>query len=60
MEILAHATTPFQLLAGKILGIGEAHLTQMGCLVVVGIAGRLLQAPLQAALFGASARGKDS
>jgi ABC-2 type transport system permease protein len=57
MEILVNAATPFQLLAGKIMGIGAACLTQMGSLVVVGIAALLLQTPLQAALFGASAGG---
>ncbi len=49
MELLLNAATPFQLLAGKIVGIGAACLTQMGCLVVVGIAALLLQTPLQAA-----------
>jgi ABC-2 type transport system permease protein len=57
MELLLNAATPFQLLAGKIVGIGAACLTQMGCLVVVGIAALLLQTPLQAALFGAKAGG---
>lgn len=57
MEILVNAATPFQLLAGKIVGIGAACLTQMGCMVVVGIAALLLQTPLQAALFGANAGG---
>ncbi len=57
MEILVNAATPFQLLAGKIVGIGAACLTQMGCVVVVGIAALLLQTPLQAALFGAHAGG---
>ena len=37
MEILVNAATPFQLLAGKIVGIGAACLTQMGSVVVVGI-----------------------
>jgi ABC-2 type transport system permease protein len=57
MEILVNAATPFQLLAGKILGIGAACLTQMGSVVVVGIAGLLLQTPLQAALFGTHEAG---
>jgi ABC-2 type transport system permease protein len=57
MEILVNAATPFQLLVGKIVGIGAACLTQMGCLVVVGIGALLLQTPLQAALFGAKAGG---
>jgi ABC-2 type transport system permease protein len=57
MEILVNAATPNQLLAGKIVGIGAACLTQMGCMVAVGVAALLLQAPLQAALFGASTAG---
>lgn len=57
MELLVNAATPFQLLAGKVLGIGAACLTQMGSVVVVGIGGLLLQQPLQTALFGASTGG---
>jgi ABC-2 type transport system permease protein len=57
MEILVNAATPFQLLFGKIVGIGAACLTQMGALVVVGIAALLLQNPIQAALFGNNAGG---
>ncbi|HJT59281.1 MAG TPA: ABC transporter permease [Ktedonobacteraceae bacterium] len=57
MEILVNAATPFQLLAGKIVGIGAACLTQMGCMVVAGIVGLLLQTPVQAALFGTHAGG---
>lgn len=57
MEILVNAATPFQLLAGKILGIGAAGLTQMAALVVVGIASLLLQNPLKTALFGSSSGG---
>jgi ABC-2 type transport system permease protein len=55
MEILMNAATPFQLLIGKIVGIGAACLTQMTSLVVVGIGALLLQTPLQGALFGAHA-----
>ncbi|GCF09941.1 ABC transporter permease [Dictyobacter arantiisoli] len=50
MEILVNAATPFQLLWGKILGIGAAGLTQMICLTVVGYIGLLLQKPLEALL----------
>jgi ABC-2 type transport system permease protein len=57
MEILVNAATPFQLLAGKVLGIGAACLTQMGSVVVVGIGALLLQRPLQTALVGASTGG---
>ena len=52
MEILVNAATPFQLMVGKIVGIGAAGLTQMVGIVVVGIAALLLQNPIQSALFG--------
>ena len=54
MEILVNAATPFQLLFGKIIGIGAAGLTQMALFVVVGIGALLLQLPLQTALFGSN------
>ncbi|HKW23167.1 MAG TPA: ABC transporter permease [Ktedonobacterales bacterium] len=57
MELLLNAATPWQLLVGKIVGIGAAGLTQMVCLVVVGVGALLLQIPLQAALFGANVGG---
>ncbi len=57
MEILVNAATPFQLMAGKIVGIGAAGLAQMACIVAVGIGALLLQIPLQAALFGANSGG---
>src|SRR5260221_3007152 len=57
MEILVNAATPFQLMVGKIGGIGAAGLAQMTCIVVVGIGALLLQIPLQAALFGANGGG---
>ena len=57
MELLLNAATPLQLMVGKIVGIGAAGLTQMACLVAVGIGALLLQSPLQAALFGTSAGG---
>ena len=57
MELLVNAATPFQLMVGKIVGIGAAGLSQMACLLVVGIGALLLQTPVQAALFGANAGG---
>jgi ABC-2 type transport system permease protein len=57
MEVLLNAATPFQLLAGKIAGIGAACLTQMAGIVVAGIAALLLQIPLQSARFGAGSVG---
>jgi ABC-2 type transport system permease protein len=57
MEILVNAATPFQLMAGKILGLGAAGLSQMALFVVVGISVLLLQVPLDAALFGNNTGG---
>lgn len=57
MEVLLNAATPWQLLVGKIVGIGAAGLVQMVSLVVVGIGAIFLQIPIQAALFGANAGG---
>ena len=57
MEVLLNAATPWQLLVGKIVGIGAAGLVQMVSLVVVGIGAIFLQIPLQAALFGANTGG---
>ena len=54
MEILVNAATPFQLMVGKIVGIGAAGLTQMAGIVIVGIGALLLQNPIQSALFGTS------
>jgi ABC-2 type transport system permease protein len=50
MEILINAATPFQLMVGKILGIGAAGLTQMIILVAVGLGGLAIQSPIQTAL----------
>ena len=59
MEILVNAATPFQLMAGKILGIGAAGLSQMAAFVLVGIGALLLQAPLKALLLGNTTGGLD-
>ena len=57
MEILVNAATPFQLMVGKVIGIGAAGLTQMALFVVVGIGALLLQIPLGALLSGSRAGG---
>jgi ABC-2 type transport system permease protein len=54
MEILVNATTPFQLMVGKIIGIGAAGVTQMAALVLVGIGMLLLQNPIKSAFLGNS------
>lgn len=57
MEILINAATPFQLMAGKILGIGAAALSQIALFVSVTIGAILLQAPLQTLLIGNATGG---
>ncbi|HEV2582138.1 MAG TPA: ABC transporter permease [Ktedonobacteraceae bacterium] len=57
MEILVNAATPFQLMVGKIVGIGAAGLAQMAAFVVVGIGALLLQTPLKALLLSSNAGG---
>ncbi len=59
MEILVNAATPFQLMVGKIVGIGVAGLSQMTAFVVVGIGALMLQTPLRALLLGNSAGGMN-
>jgi ABC-2 type transport system permease protein len=52
MEVILNAATPFQLLAGKILGVGGLALTQYAVLIVAGFAALLVQAPLAERLLG--------
>lgn len=52
MEIMVNAVTPFQLMMGKIIGIGLAGLVQMGLMVVVGVGAFLAQDPIKKALLG--------
>jgi ABC-2 type transport system permease protein len=57
MELLMLAATPFQLMVGKIIGIGAAGLTQMGALVLIGLGMLALQHPLHTALLGNASGG---
>ena len=54
MEVLLLAATPLQLMAGKIVGIGLAGLTQLLALVLTVIIMLHIQAPIQIALFGST------
>jgi len=38
MEVLVSSVSPFQLMMGKVIGLGMANLTQLGVWVVLGIA----------------------
>jgi ABC-2 type transport system permease protein len=57
MEIIVNAATPFQLMIGKIAGIGLAGITQMGIMVVFGLAAFLAQGPIKSALLGNATGG---
>lgn len=59
IEVLMLATTPDQLMAGKILGIGAAGLTQMGGLVALSIGLVALQNPLHALFLGSTSGGLE-
>jgi ABC-2 type transport system permease protein len=52
MEIMVNAVTPFQLMIGKIVGIGLAGLTQMGLLVLAGGLAFMAQGPVKEVLLG--------
>lgn len=52
MEIMINAATPRELMAGKILGIGAAALTQYLCIIVPGAVALSLQGRIADALLG--------
>jgi len=52
MEIMINAATPTQLMAGKILGIGAAALTQYLCITIPGAVALAAQGRIAQALLG--------
>jgi ABC-2 type transport system permease protein len=52
MELMLNATTPLQMLAGKVLGNGAAGLAQYGTILAAVVAGLLAQNPIHKALVG--------
>jgi ABC-2 type transport system permease protein len=56
MELMLNATTPLQMLAGKVTGNGAAGLTQYGVIIGAVLAGLVVQGPLHRAALG----GPDS
>jgi ABC-2 type transport system permease protein len=52
MEVILNAATPFQLLSGKILGVGGLALTQYVAVLVAGVAALVLQGPIADRLLG--------
>jgi ABC-2 type transport system permease protein len=57
MELILNAATPFQLLTGKVLGVGAVAAIQYVAVIVTGAAAILLQGPLSGLLDGAGGSG---
>jgi hypothetical protein len=55
MEVVLNAATPFQLLTGKVFGVGAVAFTQYGAIVVAGGLALLLQGPIASAVLGEAA-----
>jgi ABC-2 type transport system permease protein len=55
MEVILNAATPFQLLTGKVLGVGAAALTQYGALLLAGCAALFAQGWVASLVLGADA-----
>jgi ABC-2 type transport system permease protein len=55
MEIVLTAATPFQLLGGKVLGVGGLGLLQFAAALATVIVTLLLQGPVTSLVFGAEA-----
>jgi ABC-2 type transport system permease protein len=57
MELMLNATTPLQMLAGKVIGNGAAGLTQYGIVLAAVIGGLFAQGPIHQAVLGGSGSG---
>jgi ABC-2 type transport system permease protein len=55
MELMLNATTPLQMLAGKVIGNGVAGLTQYGLILGAVVVGLVAQGPVHQAVLGTSA-----
>jgi ABC-2 type transport system permease protein len=55
MEVILNAATPFQLLTGKVLGVGAAAAVQYVLILAVGGAALLLQDPVTSLILGQQA-----
>jgi ABC-2 type transport system permease protein len=52
MEVILNAATPFQLLSGKVLGVGAVALAQYAAILVAGVVALLAQGPIASAVLG--------
>jgi ABC-2 type transport system permease protein len=57
VEVVLNAATPFQLLTGKVLGVGALALLQYLAILVAGGVALVLQGPISSMLLGESAGG---
>lgn len=57
MEVVLNAVTPFQLLAGKVFGVGAVAFTQFAAVVVAGGASLLLQGTIGDLVIGIPGAG---
>jgi ABC-2 type transport system permease protein len=55
MEVMLNAATPGEMLAGKVLGVGGAGLTQLAAIVIPAAAVLVVQGPLARLVLGESA-----
>jgi ABC-2 type transport system permease protein len=55
MEVILNAATPFQLLAGKVFGVGALAFTQYAAIVLAGVVAIVVQGPVATAVLGGSA-----
>jgi ABC-2 type transport system permease protein len=55
MELMLNATTPLQMLTGKVVGNGAAGLTQYGAILFAIVVGLLAQGPIHKLVVGTDA-----
>ncbi len=55
IEVLLRAAAPGELLAGKVIGVGAAGLTQMIAIVAAGLTALALEGPISALVLGTGA-----
>jgi len=60
MELVLGAATPAQMLAGKVVGVGAAGLTQYAAILAAGLGATFVQAPLERAFFGGAQPGDSA
>ena len=59
MEVVLNAATPFQLMTGKVFGVGAVAFTQYAAIVVTGVVALLLQDPVASAVLGSAGSGTN-